>query len=206
MAIITLDQSREGPAGFPDGYEPIARDDLGDTLAVDGAGQVWQFKHGAGDWRQKSPAFSSVAQLREYVEFQRELDIPPGEDLDALLERKRRIEAFVKNQAGAPYAKLAASQVLVELREEVEDRRFWKTGRGTSLAERQALGHRCEQALRDSGAPGRWMIRPHHEEARALVAIGRFSATWTENKVKELLAPLLGKKYELRCHEAPPSW
>src|SRR5262245_66690903 len=82
MAIITPDQSRDELAGFPDGYEPMARDDLGDILAVDGKGKVWQFPHGAGAWNQKSPAFSSVDQLREYVGFQREFDIPHGEDLD----------------------------------------------------------------------------------------------------------------------------
>jgi hypothetical protein len=206
MAIITLDESRDGLAGFPDGYEPIARDDLGDTLAVDGKGKVWQFQHGTGDWSQKSPAFSSVAQLREYVEFQRELEGPDGEDLDALLDRKKRIEAFVKNQRGAPYTKLAASQALETLREEIEDRRFWKSRRGTGIAERQTLGQRCEQALREGGAPGRWMIRPHVEQPRALVAIGRFTAPWTEAKVQELLAPILGKKFELQCREVPPSW
>jgi hypothetical protein len=63
-----------------------------------------------------------------------------------------------------------------------------------------------EQALREGGAPGRWMIRPHHEEPRALVAIGRFIAPWTEQKVRDLLEPILGKKDELLCREAPPSW
>ena len=205
MAIITLDRSRDGLAGFPDGYEPIARDDLGDTLAVDGKGKVWQFQHGAGDWNEKSPAFASVTQLREYVAFQRELDIPEDADLQALLERKKRIEAFVKTQRGAPYAKLAASQALETLSEEIADRRFSESKRGTRLAERQALGQRCEQALRDAGAPGRWMIRPHVDEPRALVAIGRFTAPWTEHEVKALLAPIL-EQHQLLCRQAPPSW
>lgn len=205
MTILTIGKSRKGLRGFPEGYEPIARDDSGDPLAIDGKGKVWLFQHGTGDWKQKSLAFSSKGQLREYIAFQREFEIPDGEPLDALLARRKRIEAFVR-RVGAPYVKRTARQVLAELREEIEDRRFWKSGRGASIAERQRLGQRCEQALRDGGAPGRWMIRAHNDQPGALVAIGRFVAPWTEAKVKDLLEPILGTKYRLQCREAPPSW
>lgn len=198
-------QEPQRAAWFPEGYQPIARDDSGNPLAIDGQGKVWLFQHGAGDWGQKTLAFASESRLREYIAFQREFEIPDGEPLDALLDRRKRIEAFVK-RVGAPHVKLTARQVLAELREEIEDRRFWKSGRGASIAERQRLGQRCEEALCAGGAPGRWMVRAHHEEPGALVVIGRFAAPWTEAKVRGLLEPILGTKYRLQCREAPPSW
>jgi len=206
MTTIALDKSRDGLAGFPDGFEPIARDDLGDVFGVDERGAVWLFEHGGRDWGQKSPAFASTAQVEAHIAFQAEFDIPDGEDLAALKDRKKRLQAFAKSQSGAPYSKRVVKQVLEDLTQAIKDRRFWESKAGTSLAARQALGQRCERVLRENGVPGNWMIRPHSTEKRALVVVGRFAKPWTQAEIEDLLRPILGDSLRLHCHEAPPSW
>ena len=203
MSFITLDKRRDGLAGFPSGYEPLGHDDCGDPLAVDEDGKVWSFQHGGGDWQTRSLAFETVGQLEDYVAFQSSFVIHEDESLDDLRDRKRRIEQFGRQQRRAPFTVRSVAEVLAELREELADRRFKSSKRGRSLESRQALGQRCEQALREAGAPGEWMIRAHVDQERALVVLGRFVEPWTEPKVRALLSPLLAVGNELICREWP---
>jgi len=206
MTFVTLDSSREGLAGFSEGHEVIARDDLGDVLAVDAEGRVWLFDHDAGDWSASTPAFSSVEQLHAFIAFQQQFEIPDDEGVAALRARKRHIETFLASMVAAPYAESSIALVLDELREAIDERRFWKSKAGKSIADRQACAVRCERALSDAGAPGKWMIRPHVDEPRKLVVIGRFTPTWDEARVGEVLAPVLDAGLGIVCRQAPPTW
>jgi len=95
MVLLTLDDSRAGLLNFPAGFQPIARDDLGDVLAADGAGAVWCFAHDMGSWSSRSRAFVSVAAMHEYIADQVDMDVVGAEEsLAALQARKQRVEAL----------------------------------------------------------------------------------------------------------------
>lgn len=203
MGRITLDPRRDGLAGFPSGFEVVGRDDLGDVLAVDGEGVVWNIAHGAGDWHDRSKAFDSVQLLHEHIACQHHFEVPPADlDLPALLARKQAIEAFLKGRRGAPYSRDAGKAALEDLREAIADRRFWSSKRGRGLAACQELGHRCEQVLRDAGATGEWTCRAMAGDGSVLGVMGDFTPPWTEARVRELLAPLVGA-HELRLLPRP---
>lgn len=200
MTWIRKTKSRAGLAGFPAEFTPIGRDDLGDPLAVDAAGHVFRFVHGAGDWQARELAFGSMGELERFVRFQRTLAIPADAELADLQARKRSIESYVKSLRRAPYARDAARAALEQLREALADRRFAASKRGQSIAARQELGQRCEAALQAAGAPGNWLVRAHSEKQLALVVMGPIGAEWSEARVRALLQPLLGADYELLFH------
>lgn len=203
MTRITLDDDTAGYAGFPDGFRIVGRNDLGDPLAVDGKGKVWSFAHGSGDWTSRSEEFPSLEELHAWVAFQANSDPPrPEETLEALQARKERVQQFAKEHKKSRFVRDALSTVVSELRDEIADRKFWTSKRGRNLTARQELGKRCEEALRAAGAPGEWTIRAHVDDEGAVMAVGVFSAPWTEAKVGELLRPLLGK-YTLVCRQRP---
>jgi hypothetical protein len=193
MGRITLDDGRDGLGAFPDQYRVVGRDDLGDVLAVDAQGKVWCFAHGSGDWQQKTAAFDTVARMHEHIAFQQHFESPDrDEDLDALRARKAAIEQFMKGRRDAPYSRRDADGALDDLRTGIEDRRFWASKKGQSLTARQALGARCDQALRDAGAPGVWTCRALADDAKALGVQGTFDPVWTQERVTALLQPLVG--------------
>ncbi|MBM3972775.1 MAG: hypothetical protein FJ301_01565 [Planctomycetes bacterium] len=203
MGRITMDARRDGLDGFPSEFEVVGRDDLGDVLAIDGKGKVWTFAHDAGDWHDRSKAFDSVQLLHEHIACQRHFEVPPADlDLPALLARKQAIEAFLKGRRGAPYSRDAGKTALADLREEIADRRFWSSKRGRGLAACQEAGMRCDQLLRDAGAPGEWMCRAVSGDGSVLGVMGDFTPPWTEARVRELLAPLVGAR-ELRLLPRP---
>ena len=205
MTILTLDASRDGLGDFPAGFEPLARDDLGDVLAVDGAGLVWCFAHGMGAWDSRTKAFGSVAAMHEYLAAQADCGLVDDDaSLESLQARKLRVEAMKKNLRGSPYARDAVTQVLADLREAIADRRFRQTKRGQSLAARQAIAGRCEQALREAGVPGEWMVRAQGPDTNLIGVRGPFAAPWDEARVLEVLQPLLEARFELRCFVVPP--
>lgn len=203
MGRITMDARRDGLDGFPSEFEVVGRDDLGDVLAIDGKGKVWTFAHDAGDWHDRSKAFDSVQLLHEHIACQRHFEVPPADlDLPALLARKQAIEAFLKGRRGAPYSRDAGKTALADLREEIADRRFSSSKRGRGLAACQEAGMRCDQLLRDAGAPGEWMCRAVSGDGSVLGVMGDFTPPWTEARVRELLAPLVGAR-ELRLLPGP---
>lgn len=203
MGRITMDARRDGLDGFPSEFEVVGRDDLGDVLAIDGKGKVWTFAHDAGDWHDRSKAFDSVQLLHEHIACQRHFEVPPADlDLPALLARKQAIEAFLKGRRGAPYSREAGKTALADLREEIADRRFSSSKRGRGLAACQEAGMRCDQLLRDAGAPGEWMCRAVSGDGSVLGVMGDFTPPWTEARVRELLAPLVGAR-ELRLLPGP---
>ncbi len=205
MSSLVLDDRRDGLAGFPDDFRPVARDGQGDVLAVDARGKVWLFEHGRGAWSDPTPAFASLEQLHEFHAIQAELEAAEDEPLDALVARERRLRDFARKLRGAPFAKLALSTALDTLRECIKDRRFWSSPRGAGLAARhQELGRRCEQALRDAGAPGDWLVRAHADDPRALVVVGPFTEPWTSARITETLQPLLAGRLHLLCRPFPP--
>ena len=200
MTTIRLDESTAGLAGFPAGFTVLGSDDLGDVLASDGKGKVWRFPHGNGDWNTRSVAFASRGQLDAYVAFQHWFATEDAAaDLATLQAKQQALRAFRTSQPRAPYTKDAVEGALESLRDEIADRRFQASAKGNSIAARQELGSRCEQALRDAGAGGAWMVRAHVSNRRALVVMGDFAAPWTEAQVRALLQPLLGKHLELVC-------
>ncbi len=202
MTFLTLTNDPAGLDGFPAGFRLVARDDLGDVLAVDAKGIVQVLAHGHGDWNARSRAFASVEAMQRYVAFQSCLQIPPDLDLEALQQRKRDLEAFRKEMRGSSYAREAISAAISDVRDCIADRRFWSSRRGRSIAERQALGALCEQALRDAGVPGQWMVRPHVDKPKVLCVIGPFGAPWDEARVVGLLGPVAGG-CELACFKSP---
>lgn len=204
MTTIRLDSDRDGLPGFPAEFTVLGRDDLGDVLASDGNGKVWLFPHGHGDWHEHSVAFASRAQLDAYVAFQHWFATDDtAADLPTLQAKQQALRAFRKSQAQAPYTRDAVDGALGSLRDEIADRRWHASAKGKQLAARQELGLRCEQALRDAGAPGTWLVRAHASNGRALVAMGNFTAPWTEAEVRAVLQPLLGERFELVCSERP---
>jgi len=178
----------------------VGRDEVGDVVAVDEVGVVWCFAHGAGDWKGKVKAFADEGQLQQFVAFQHELE-PPKDDesLDELRARRKRIEAWMRGRRGAPFARDAVRAAIDDLKERIEDLRFSSSKRGRSIAARQELGQRCEAALAEAGANGRWMVRAHAENPRALIVVGPFAEPWTHAAVIELLQPLVDG-CELICH------
>lgn len=203
MARLTLDASRDGLGDFPAGLAPVARDDLGDVLAVDGAGLVWCFAHGMGSWESRTKAFGSVAAMHEYLAAQADCGLVDDDaSLESLQARKLRVEAMKKSLRGSPYARDAATQVLADLREAIAERRFMQSKRGQSLAARQAIAMRCEQVLREAEVPGEWMVRAQGPDTNRIGVRGPFTAPWHEARVLELLQPLLEGRYELRCFVA----
>jgi hypothetical protein len=203
MSQITLDDGRDGLAGFPAGFTVVGRDDLGDVLAADAQGVVWQFPHGGGDWTSLLRAFATTALLHEHVAFQRHFAPPAAdESTDTMQVRKQAIEAWRKGRRGAPYSLDASKAALEALREELADRRFHASKRGRGLAACQELGLRCEQALRAAGAVGEWFARAAEGDGSALGVMGDFTPPWTEARVRELLAPLVGAR-ELRLRQRP---
>jgi hypothetical protein len=204
MSFLVLDDRRDGLAGFPDDFRPVARDGQGDVLAVDGRGKVWLFEHGRGAWGDPTSAFASLEQLHEFHAIQAELEAAVDEPLEALVAREVRLREFARKLRGAPFAKLALSTALEELRERIKDLRFWTSPRGAGLAARQQLGQRCEQALRDAGAPGDWLVRAHADDPRALVVVGPFIEPWSAARVTETLQPLLAGRLHLICRPLPP--
>lgn len=205
MARLTLDASRDGLDDFPAGFEPVARDDLGDVLAVDGAGVVWCFAHGMGSWASRAKAFVSLAAMHEYLAGQADCGLVEAEaSLESLQARKLRVAAMKKHLRGSPYARDAATQVLAELREAIADRRFSQSKRGQNLAARQAIAMRCEQVLREARVPGEWMVRAQGPATNLIGVRGPFAAPWPEARVLELLQPLLEGRFELRCFVVPP--
>ncbi|MBK8100798.1 MAG: hypothetical protein IPK26_27235 [Planctomycetes bacterium] len=203
MVNVTLGRSRRGLAGFPRGFTPVGRDETGDPLAVDEEGRVWSFLHGAGNWESKTLAFASLTQLRDYVAFLPEFLVPENDDAAALRARIRRITAFGKQQRGAPFVRPAVAAVLEELRQRLAERQFAASKRGQRLQARQALGQRCEAALRAAGVPGSWLVRPHVDEKKTLVVIGPFASPWSEARIVALLAPVVGDAVTLRCRVRP---
>lgn len=201
MTFLTLEESDHGWPGLPAGHRPVARDDLGDLLTVDEAGGVRLFQHGMG---MPSPqkAFASLEQMHAYMAFQEQLNCPSAASLDELKARKERVVAFGKSLRGAPYAKAAVRDALSDLREAIADAWFAQSKRGRGIAERQVLGARCEQALRDAGVPGGWTVRAHVSIANGLVAMGPCEAPWTEATIRAALAPLLGERWQLVVHAA----
>lgn len=205
MAWLTLDSGRAGLGDFPEGFAPVARDDLGDVLAVDAAGVVWCFAHGVGSWASRDKAFASLAAMQEYMATQADCGlVDADESLEALQARKLRVAAMKKSLRSSPYARDAAAQVLADLREAIADRRFWQSKRGQNLASRQALALRCEQVLREAGVPGEWMVRAQGPDTNLIGVRGPFVAPWSEARVLELLQPLLDARFELRCFVVRP--
>ena len=161
MSQITLDDGRDGLAGFPADFTVVGRDDLGDVLAADAQGVVWQFPHGNDDWTSRLRAFATTALLREHVAFQCHFAPPAADEpTDALKARKQAIEAWRKGRRGAPYSLDASKAALEELREELADRRFHASKRGRGLAACRELGLRCEEALRAAGKPSEIVSYP----------------------------------------------
>jgi hypothetical protein len=205
MSRITLNDSTTGYEGFPNGFTIVGHDDLGDPIAVDGDGVVWAFQHGAGNWDTRGKAFDSVRLLHEHIACQHHFEAPTDDlDLDALKRHKQAIETFLKGRRGAPYSRDAGKAALEDLREAIADRRFWSSKRGRGLAACQALGQRCEQLLRDAGAPGEWLCRAMADDGSVLGIMGPFAPPWTEARVLALLEPLAGGR-QLRCVPRPQS-
>lgn len=203
MSRITLDPSRNGLAGFPDEFTVVGRDDAGDVIALAADGTVWAFLHGAGDWQTRSLAFATEAQVHAHVAFQDHFDPPlVGADVATLRARKRAIQEFAKQLKCAPYTQQAARAALETLREEIEDRAFRSSKAGRGLAACQALAQRCEQALREAGATGDWLVRAAAPDGSKLAAMGDFAPPWTSERVRALLAPLLDGR-PLLCSERP---
>ena len=203
MSRITLDTRRDGLDGFPSGFEVVGRDDLGDVLARDGEGRIWVFAHDAEGWDDRSKAFDSAQRLHEHVACQHHFEAPAADlDLAALRARKAAIEAFLKDRRGAPYSRDAGKAALAELREAIAERRFWSSKRGRGLAACQELGQRCDQLLRDAGVSGEWTCRAVSGDGSVLGVMGDFTPPWTEARVRELLAPLVGA-HELRLLPRP---
>jgi len=202
VTYVTLTDDRSGLDGFPAAFTPVGRDDLGDTMAVDAKGVVFCFAHGMGDWSSKTKAFASMDAMQRYVAFQSKLDIPHDLDLESLKGRKLELEAFAKEMTGSNYARQEIREAISEVRDRIADLRFASSKKGRSIAERHAVGKRCEQALRDAGAPGEWMVRPHVDRAMAVLVVGTFAAPWDEERVVEVLRPVAGK-YELVCFRRP---
>lgn len=163
-------------------------------FAVDGVGTVHCFAHGSGDWAAaRSLAFGSLERLLEHVAFQEQFEPPPHDaDLAALQARKAAIEQFMKGRRDAPYSRCVADEALADLREAIAERRFAASKKGSTLAATQALGQRCEQALREAGAPGDWLCRAAGPDGRALAVMGNFKEPWTTERVAELLRPIVG--------------
>lgn len=198
MTRITLTKDGSGLDGFPSEFTPIGRDDNGDVLAVDGKGKVFCFVHGIGDWSQRSAAFASMEQIERYVAFQDQLKVDQDAGLDELKQRKVAIEAFGKEMRGSTYAREAVKATLDDLKDRIGDLRFATSKRGRSIAHRQQVGQRCEAALREAGAPGQWMVRPHVDKTNALCVLGAFASPWDEARVRALLQPFAGE-LELLC-------
>jgi hypothetical protein len=204
VTTIRLDSDTADLDGFPPEFTVLGRDDLGDVLASDAKSKVWWFPHGHGNWNERSVAFASRAQLDAYLKFQHWLATDDAAaDLPTLQAKRQALRAFRKSQPRAPYTKDAIDGALESLRDEIADRRWHATAKGKQLAARQELGLRCEHALRDADAPGTWLVRAHASNPRALVAMGNFTAPWTEAKVRALLQPLLGERFELVCSPRP---
>jgi hypothetical protein len=155
-----------------------------------------------GDWSSKTKAFASMDAMQRYVAFQPQLEIPHDLELESLQRRKLELEAFAKEMVGSNYARQELREAIAELRDQIADLRFASSKQGRSIAERQELGRRCEQALRDAGAAGEWMVRPHVDRPMAVVVVGAFAAPWDESRVVAVLRPVAGK-YELVCCRRP---
>jgi hypothetical protein len=203
VSKIVLTRSREGLDGFPAGYDVIARDGLGDVLALGSEGKVWSFHHGEGSWR-PSLAFASRTQLEAYLAFQVRFEWPCDADLATLLTRKAELAAFAKTMRGAPYARAALESVKADLAEDLADRRHATSKRGQSLAARQAFGQECEQALRAAGVNRRILVRAHANDPRAVVVLGDFTSPWTEARLRELVEPRATEAgYTLHFYASP---
>lgn len=202
MTHLTLTNDRSGLDGFPAGFTPVGRDDFGDTMAVDQKGVVYSFAHGMGDWSSKTKSFASVEAMQRYVAFQSKLQIPDELDLESLKIRKQELAAFAKEMTGSNYAREEIREAISAVRDRIADLRFASSKLGRSIAERRELGVRCEQALRDAGAPGEWMVRPHVDEPMAVLVVGSFASPWDEPRVLQVLRPVAGK-YELVCRKRP---
>lgn len=198
MTRITLTNDRTGLEGFPSDFTPIGHDDLGDVLAVDGKGKVFSFMHGNGDWSERLPAFASMEQIERYVAFQDQLEVEGDAGLDELKQRKLEIEAFGKEMRGSSYAREEVKAALDDVKERIADLRFASSKFGRELAHRKHVGQLCEAALREAGAPGQWMVRPHVDKDRAICVLGVFAAPWDEARVVALLQPIAGK-LEVLC-------
>lgn len=202
MTYVTQTNDRSGLDDFPSAFTPVGHDDLGDTMAVDAKGVVFCFAHGMGDWSTKTKAFASMYAMQRYVAFQSKLDLPHDLDLEALKQRKLELEAFAKEMTGSSYAREEIRETISEVRERIADLRFASSKQGRSIAERHAVGRLCEQALRDAGVPGEWMVRPHVDKPKAVLVVGTFAAPWDEQRVVEVLRPVAGK-YEVVCFKRP---
>lgn len=191
MTWIRWDAERRGLEGLPAGFVPVARDALGDVLAHDASGAVFCFPHGTGSWQPRERAFASLDQLRSYVEFQGELEIPDSLDLAGLRAKKLRLEAFAKSLPRAPYAKDAIGAVLATLREAIAEQRSAQSKSGRDRTARQELSLRCEAALRAAGHPGDVVVRPHLQPG-VLAVMACFEQPWTQARVQQVLQLLLG--------------
>jgi len=191
MTWIRWDAERGGLEGLPAEFVPVARDALGDVLAHDASGAVFCFPHGTGTWQARERAFASLEQLRSYVEFQGELEIPESLDLAGLRAKKQRLEAFAKSLPRAPYARSAIGAVLTNLREAITELRSAQSKAGRDLTSRQELSRRCEAALRAAGHTDEVVVRPHLQPG-VLAVMASFEQPWTQVRVQEVLQPLLG--------------
>ncbi len=195
MSQLRLDDSRDGLRSFPTEFTVVARDDMGDVLAVDAHGAVRCFAHGTGDWKSHTLAFADVAMLHEHLAFQEHFEPPPHDaDLAMLRARKSAIQQFMKGRRRAPYSRLAADGALEDLRDAIADKRWRSSKKGQGLLACQAIGLECDKALRDAGAGEDWMCRAAAEDGSVLGVQGNFVAPWTIDRVTELLTPLVGKR------------
>ena len=203
MTFITLDRDTSGWQNLPGDLTVLGRDDLGDLLAMDARGTVWSIPHDLGPSPQRSKAFRSLEALEMYVAVQADLEVPHGEQLDALDLRLARLENFRRSMGGSPYAQEALRTTIAEVREQIAERRFERSRRGRSLAERQALGKLCEAALRDAGAPGEWIVGALHNRPRDLMVQGPLDLDWSEDRVRKILEPLIGPAFRLVFFATP---
>lgn len=91
-------------------------------------------------WGDRSLAFATVALLHEFVAFQDHFERPSDADLATLTAQKQALETFVKHHRGAPHIRDTARRALTDLRSEIADRRFWRSRRGSGLAEVPGAG------------------------------------------------------------------
>lgn len=197
MNQVSLTKSRKGLEDFPQEYQVIGRDGLGDILAVASNGKVYCFAHGCGHWETKTLAFENIDRVKEYVSFQRKFNISDKADAKELKQQLKEIRELKKRCGKSPYYVEELASVIEDIKDRLDDIKWAKSKKGKSVDERQKFGAECEAILRADGGNGGVLIRASGTTPSSVVVFGQFDPPWTEQRIKEIVMDKSKGRYDL---------